>query len=106
MNTARSSILVPKVPGYAELQRQMHRALRAQHSEWIEADGKSPRCDHYESLFAALLVSHQEDARTHYDDLLNTTSTRRHSAAANSSIPIGYAEARNIVFPKAASAIR
>ena len=101
MNTTRSSILVPKVPGYAELQREMHRALRAQHPEWIEADGKSPRCDYYESLFAQLLVSHRAHARTHYDDLLIITTERLY-AAANSSIPVGHAERRNIVFLKLA----
>jgi hypothetical protein len=95
MNTTRSSILVPEVPGYAELQREMHDALRAQHPEWIEANGKSPTCDYYESLFAALLVSHRAHARA----LTN-------KAAANSSIPVGYAEPRNIVFPEMALAIR
>jgi hypothetical protein len=102
MNTTRSSILVPEVPGYRELQRQMHDALRAQHPEWIEADGKSPRCDYYESLFAQVLVSHRAHARVHYDDLLNITRTERLSATANSSMPVGYAEARNIVFHKQA----
>jgi hypothetical protein len=53
MNTTRSSILVAEVPGYAELQRETHDALRAQHPEWIEADGKSPTCDYYESRFGA-----------------------------------------------------
>ena len=77
MNTTRSSILVAEVPGYAELQREMHDALRAQHPEWIEADGKSPTCDYYESLFAELLVSHRAHARVHYDDLLNITRTER-----------------------------
>jgi hypothetical protein len=57
MNTTHSSILVAEVPGYAELQREMHDALRAQHPEWIEADGKSPTCDYYESRFAELLKS-------------------------------------------------
>lgn len=57
MNTAHSSILIAEVPGYAELQREMHDALRAQHPEWIEADGKSHKCDYYESRFAKLLVS-------------------------------------------------
>ena len=104
MSTTRSSILVAEVPGYAELQREMHDALRAQHPGWIEADGKSPTCDYYESLFAALLVSHRAHARAHYDDLLNITRTERHTA--NSNIPVGYAEARNMVFPKVASAIR
>jgi hypothetical protein len=98
MNTTRSSFLVTEVPGYAELQREMHDALRAQHPEWIEADGKSPTCDYYESRFAELLVSHQAHARAHYDYLLDITRTERLSAAANSSIPVGYAEPRNIVF--------
>jgi hypothetical protein len=106
MNTTRSLILVAEVPGYTELQREMHDALRAQHPEWIEADGKSPTCDYYELLFAGLLVSHRADARAHYDHLPNMTETERLIASANSSIPLGYAEARNIVFPKVASAIR
>jgi len=105
MKTTRSSILVPEVPGYTELQREMHDVLRAQHPEWIEADGKSPRCDYCESLFAALLVSHRAHAHVHYDDLLSLTKTERLSDAANSSILAGYAEARNMVFPKVASAI-
>jgi hypothetical protein len=100
MNTTRSSILVAEVPGYTELQREMHDALRAQHPEWIEADGKSPTCDYYESRFAELLVSHRAHARALDDYLMNTTRTHseRLSAAANSSIPVGYAEGRNIVF--------
>jgi hypothetical protein len=104
MNTTRSSLLVPEVPSYSELQREMHDALRAQHPEWIEADGKSPTCDYYESLLAALLVSHRAHARPHYDHLPNIAETERHTA--NSSIPVGYAERRNIVFPKVASTIR
>jgi hypothetical protein len=98
MNTTRSSILVPEVPGYAVLQREIHEALRAQHPEWIKADGESPTCDYYESRFAELLVSHQAHARVHYDYLLDITRSERLSAVANSSIPVGYAEARNIVF--------
>jgi hypothetical protein len=82
----------------------MHDALRAQHPEWIEGDGKSPTCDYYESLFAALLVSHRAHARAYYDHLLNIAETERHTA--NASIPVGYAEARNMVFPKVARAIR
>jgi 7-cyano-7-deazaguanine synthase in queuosine biosynthesis len=101
MNTTRSSILVAEVPGYTELQREMHDALRAQHPEWIEADGKSPTCDYYESRFAQVLVSHRTHARA-----LTRPYSERPSASANSSIPVGYAEARNIVFSKVASAIR
>src|SRR6478672_6179854 len=106
MNTMRSSILVAEVPGYAKLQREMHDALRAQHPEWIEADGKSPTCDYYESRFAELLVSHRARARAHYDHLLNITETEHLIASTNSSIPVGHAGRRNIVFPKVASAIR
>jgi hypothetical protein len=106
MNTTRSSILVPEVRGYAEVQRGMHDALHAQHPEWIEADGKSPTYDYYEALFAALLVSHHAHARVHYDDLLNIASTEHLSAAANSSIPVGHTETRNIVFAEAASAVQ
>jgi hypothetical protein len=97
MNTTRSSILVAEVPGYAELQREMHDALRAQHPEWIEADGKSPMCDYYESRFAELLLRHLAHARA-----LNRTYSERLSAAANSSMPVSYAEARNMVFLKSA----
>jgi hypothetical protein len=81
MNTTRSSIRVAEVPGYTQLQREMHDALRAQHPEWIEADGKSPTCDYYESRFAEMLVSHRAHARVHYDDLLNITRTERLGAA-------------------------
>jgi hypothetical protein len=98
MNTTLSSIPVAEVPGYAELQREMHHALRAQHPEWIEGDGKSPACDYYESRFAELLVSHRAHAHVHYGDLLKITRTERLSDAANSSIPVGHAEPRNIVF--------
>jgi len=106
MKTTRSSILVSEVPGYTQLQEEMHDVLRAQHPEWIEADGKSPTCDYYDSRFAELLVSHRARARANYDDFMNTTSTYsdRLSAAAISSIPVGYAEARNMVFLKVASA--
>jgi hypothetical protein len=97
----RSSILVPEVPGYTELQREMRDALRGQHPEWIEADGKSPTCDYYESRFAELLLSHLAQARA-----LTRTYSERLSAVPNSSIPVGYAEPRNMVFPKLALAIR
>src|SRR4029077_9908351 len=106
MNTTLSSTLAVEVPGYVELQREIQHALRAQHPEWIEADSKSPTCDYYESRFAELLVSHRARARANYDDLINTTRTysERLSATANSSMPVGYAEPRNMVFPKVPSA--
>jgi len=95
MNTTRSSIPVAEVPAYTELQREIHDALRAQHPEWMEADGKSPTCDYYESRFAELLFRHLTHARA-----LKRTYSERLSAAANSSMPVSYAEARNMVFPK------
>jgi hypothetical protein len=100
MKTTRSSIRVPEVPGYTELQREMHDALRAQHAEWIEADGKSPTCDYYESLLAALLVSHRAYARAHYDHLPNKTKTERpndHEFAKNSRSFTGFRTSGNCV---------
>lgn len=44
-----------EVPGYTQLQRQIHHALRAQHPEWLQPNGDSPICDSYESRFAELL---------------------------------------------------
>jgi hypothetical protein len=107
MKTARSSILVPEVPGYTELQREMRVALRAQHPEWVEADGKAPMCDYYESRFAKLLVSHRTHARAHHDHLLNKTKTERpndHEFAKNSRSFNGFRTSGNwvdlIFFPR------
>jgi hypothetical protein len=107
MNTTRSSIPVAEVPGYTELQREIHDSLRAQHPEWTEADGKSPTCDYYESRFAELLLSHQAHAPTHYDHLLNITKTERandHEFAKNSRSFSGFRSSGNcvdlIVFPR------
>jgi hypothetical protein len=43
------------VSTYAELQRQYHNDLRAQHPEWIGPNGDSPMCDFYERRFAELI---------------------------------------------------
>src|SRR5258708_8432114 len=40
---------------YAELQRQIHYALREQHPEWVDPGGDSPTCHSYEKRFAELL---------------------------------------------------
>ena len=45
-----------KVKAYAELQKMIHKALREQHPEWIDANGGSAICDAYEARFAELLV--------------------------------------------------
>ena len=46
-----------EVPGFAQIQRQMHDALRAQHPEWLQPNGDSPTCDCYEARFADVLRS-------------------------------------------------
>jgi hypothetical protein len=45
-----------EVPGYTQLQQQIHDGLRAQHPEWVQPNGDSPICNCYESRFAELLL--------------------------------------------------
>jgi hypothetical protein len=42
-------------PTYAQLQRELHHALRAQHPDWILPNGDCPTCDSYDARFAELL---------------------------------------------------
>jgi hypothetical protein len=44
-----------EIRSYAQLQRQIHDALRVQHPEWVEPNGDCPTCESYESRFAELL---------------------------------------------------
>ena len=44
-----------EIPAYAQLQREMHNALLAQHPEWILPNGDCPTCDSYDARFAELL---------------------------------------------------
>jgi hypothetical protein len=44
-----------EIRSYAQLQRQIHDALRAEHPEWVKANGDCPTCDSYESRLAELL---------------------------------------------------
>ena len=44
-----------EIRSYAQLQRQIHDALRVEHPEWVEANGNCPTCDSYESRLAELL---------------------------------------------------
>ena len=44
-----------KIQSYAELQKMIRKALREQHPEWIDADGKCTLYDSYEARFAKLL---------------------------------------------------
>ena len=42
---------------YAELRQQIHKDLRVQNPEWIQPDGKSPKCDSYEARLMQVLDS-------------------------------------------------
>ena len=44
-----------KIQTYADLQKMMRKALREQHPEWVDANGKCALCDSYEARFAYLL---------------------------------------------------
>jgi hypothetical protein len=55
MKTLQLSRSIQEVPGYGQLQRQIHVALRAQHPEWVQSNGDSPTCDSYDLRFAELL---------------------------------------------------
>ena len=44
-----------EIRSYAQLQRQIHEALRVEHPEWVEANGDCPTCESYESRLAELL---------------------------------------------------
>jgi hypothetical protein len=57
MNATFLPTLAVEAPTYAELQREMHNALLAQHPEWIGGDGNSPKCDDYDRQFTELLIS-------------------------------------------------
>jgi len=56
MNPTRSSTLAAQIPGYLELQCQVHQALLAQNPEWILPNGDHPTCDSYDARFAELLM--------------------------------------------------
>ena len=43
------------VRSYAQLQRQIHDALRVEHPEWVKPNGDCPTCESYESRLAELL---------------------------------------------------
>jgi len=55
MKTDTSRRANKEVEPYAQLQQQMHEALRRQHPEWVHPNGASPMCDAYESRLAELL---------------------------------------------------
>jgi len=44
-----------EIRSYAQLQRQIHDALRVEHPEWVKSNGDCPTCDSYESRLVELL---------------------------------------------------
>jgi hypothetical protein len=44
-----------KVQTYADLQKMIRKALREQHPDWVDANGKCTLCDWYEARLAYLL---------------------------------------------------
>lgn len=44
-----------QIHSYTELEQQIHEDLRTQHPEWIQADGKCPKCDEREARLKELL---------------------------------------------------
>jgi hypothetical protein len=44
---------------YADLQKQLHRDLMAQHPEWIDANGDCPTCESYDRRLAELITVFQ-----------------------------------------------
>jgi hypothetical protein len=44
---------------YADLQKQLHRDLMAQHPEWVDANGDCPTCDSYDQRLAVLIAAFQ-----------------------------------------------
>jgi hypothetical protein len=55
MNATSLPALPFEAAAYVALQREMHDALLRQHPEWIEGDGRCPKCDDYDHRFAQLL---------------------------------------------------
>jgi hypothetical protein len=62
---------------YTELQAQMHDALRAQHPEWIEANGECSACQLYERRFAKQLELFAKKPTIEPSDTLQAESTAR-----------------------------
>jgi hypothetical protein len=54
-STSRGASVAKRIAAYAELQKQLHRDLRAQNPDWIDAEGNSPMCDWYDRRLAKLI---------------------------------------------------
>jgi hypothetical protein len=55
MKTNAVPKMTDEIRSYAQLQRKIHDALRAEHPEWVEPNGDCPTCESYESRLAELL---------------------------------------------------
>jgi hypothetical protein len=55
MKTNTLPKVTAEIRSYAQLQRQIHDALRVEHPEWVKSNGDCPACDSYESRLAELL---------------------------------------------------
>jgi len=52
-----------QIRSYADLQKQLHRDLMAQHPEWIEANGDCPKCESYDRRLAQLITVFESATR-------------------------------------------
>ena len=115
-----------RIHTYIELRVQIREALRRQHPEWIDADGKSPLCDSYEARFAKLLAAFTRRRANDEPALLSTNYFHGHvrdqprrsawhlpsltdGGAANCSTPSRCALPQNVLpfqFPKRESSAR
>jgi hypothetical protein len=109
MNTTHPSSPAAEVPAYAQLQREIRDALRAQHPDWILPNGDCPTCDSYESRLAELLTVSLATERAYEHNKASNIlrgpwplPARDLDDAGNFSMPAEYAQARNIVFPEVA----
>jgi hypothetical protein len=55
MKTNAVPKMTDEIRSYAQLQRQIHDALRVEHPEWVKPNGDCPTCESYESRLAELL---------------------------------------------------
>ncbi|MGE5215220.1 MAG: hypothetical protein ACM3NN_16210 [Nitrospirota bacterium] len=67
-----------KIHSYEELKRQLHNDLRTQHPEWIEPNGRCPKCDEREARLKRLLeaVDAGESKTEARQQLIQHQSTR------------------------------
>jgi len=55
MKADTSPSIPDEVQAYIQLQQQVHEALRREHPEWVDPDGRCPTCEVYQSRLAKLL---------------------------------------------------